>query len=128
MTANPTKEGAVSTAPEAPPVFATADGEVVTAFTDTITKFRRGELDRSLSLDLHQLIQDVISVEKPGTLTLTVKVEPVGDMQVQVICKTAAKTPEPTPPAALYFVGRDGRLTRHDPYQGSMFQEADPDE
>lgn len=115
--------------PEAPPEYITADGEVVAPFTEVVAEFRRGALDRDLSVDLHQLIQDVITVGKPGSLTLTVKVAQVGDsMQVQVTCDHKVKTPEPDPGSSLYYVGRDGRLTRHDPYQGSMFQEPNPDE
>ena len=94
-------------------------------FAEVLTEFRRGQLHAEASRALHDLIDDVVRHEKAGSLTLTVKVKHVGDMQIEMVCDLATKPPKATPPAAMFFVDRQGNPTRHDPYQSQLFDQED---
>lgn len=77
-----------------------------------------GTLDREAGAALAALAQDVAYHEKPGTLTVTIRVERKGS-RVLVAGHHSAKPPKGDPEAALYFVAPDG-LTRDDPHQMTL--------
>lgn len=81
-----------------------------------------GELHDDLSAALHKLTEAVQGVRKKGALTLTITVEPAGRVEhaVTVTGKVALKLPEPDPEEALWFIGRDGNLTRRNPQQPEL--------
>lgn len=107
----------------APTPITTDDGQEVRPFTDFLDEFRRGLLRDEVSRELHALIGDVIAVDKGGSLTLTLKVAPIGGMQIEVTGEVSSKRPKAAAPKSLFYVDRDGNPTRHDPTQTQLFQE-----
>ena len=118
---SPTKGGRIAESDA--PALVTPDGQEAVPITDWLDEFRRGSFVREASIEFHQLVGEVLTLDKVGTLTLTLKVKPLNSSQVEITCDAKAKRPEAPAPAAAYYVDQMGRPTRHDPYQGSMFQE-----
>lgn len=86
-------------------------------FDEFLREFRRGSLLDEVSRGLHEVLGEVIATEKPGTVTLTVKVVPVGDLQVAIAGEVTTRLPKPAAPAAHFYVDHDGNPSRQDPYQ-----------
>lgn len=89
-------------------------------FDEFLTEYRRGSLRDELSAALHEVLAEVMSIEKAGSLTLKVNVVPVGDMQVAISCEVATKLPKPGAPAAHFYVDFDGNPSRSDPYRPQL--------
>lgn len=107
--------------PDAPELLATAEGQLIKPIGEFLDEFRRGSLRDDMSRKLHQLLGEVIAVEKAGTITLTLKVKPEADQQVSITGAVTSKLPAPASPAAHFYVDQHGNPTRHDPYQQRMF-------
>lgn len=90
-------------------------------FAAFIQEQRNGGLHGELSHELAALVEAVQETQKPGTLTLTVKVAPNKDgVTMTVTDKVVAKAPEVDRGAAIFFVQGDGNLVRRDPRQLEM--------
>ncbi|WP_152185111.1 hypothetical protein [Segeticoccus rhizosphaerae] len=88
-------------------------------FADFLREHGRGRTHDELSDALHTLIARVKDTGKKGTVQLTVTVEPMkkDDRMVIVGDKIKISLPEHDRPAGVWFVGKDGNLTRNDPDQ-----------
>jgi hypothetical protein len=108
---------------EAPPAFVTPEkpgGEEALAFDGLLREFRHGEFNREVSIALHELIADVTSIEKDGSLTIKIGVGYAGDMQVEMGMELTSKNPNPKAATARYYVNQQGQPTRTDPRQGTL--------
>jgi len=92
-------------------------------FTDTLRDMRKGRVVDAATEQLAEVVRAVLENSKPGSLTLTLKVEPQGkgDNAVVLSAKIATKVPQPKLPDALFFADLDGDLFRDDPTQREMF-------
>jgi hypothetical protein len=90
-------------------------------FADWFLEHRKGHPHREMGLRLRELAEAVEETGKPGTLTLTIKVEPMkgGGPALVVSDKIALKAPEDRP-GAVNFVDKNGDLIRNDPNQMSI--------
>lgn len=87
-------------------------------FSEWLQEHRNGLLDVELAEAFEELVRAVGRTEKPGTITLKIKVTSEADM-VAVNDELIARIPEKRE-ARLYFVDLDGRLTRNNPLQPSL--------
>lgn len=87
-------------------------------FATWLERHARGTLNDELSMALAEVVEHVAHLEKKGTLTLTLTVEPAGSggRTVSISGKTASKPPAPNPEVGIFYVGESGSLHRDDPY------------
>jgi hypothetical protein len=90
----------------------------VKPFSDWLDEQRRGATHAELSKAMAEVVAAVAQTNKPGTLTLKIKIKPSGDGMVMIEDEINDKAPEPDRSASLYFYGDDGSLYRDDPKQG----------
>lgn len=97
----------------------------LTLFSKHIAGLAGGQVDAVLTAELADLVQAVSAMQKKGTLTLKITVDPVGSsghaVQMTVDHKTAP--PRPQPDGSVLYVGDGGSLHRSDPYQQQLLQE-----
>lgn len=94
--------------------------------TDVLREIRRGRAVDQASRLLAEVVQAVDETNKPGEVTITLKVKPEkgGGSQKTIVASVKAKKPEADIPEAVFFSDPDGDLHRTDPAQSEMFQEA----
>lgn len=93
-------------------------------FVDVLKETGKGTAHRDASHLLREVVAAVTDTRKPGTVTVTVKVEvpKKGDFLL-VSAEAKAKVPELDAEASFWFVDGAGNLTRHDPNQLSLLGE-----
>lgn len=81
-----------------------------------------GSIDRAIAMDLAALVEEVQNKSKPGKITITVVLEPMGlnGHAVQVLASHTITPPKPGRAGSVLFVGDHGSLHRTDPYQGVL--------
>lgn len=77
--------------------------------------------------DLRERLSDVtravLGTNKPGSVTLTLKVEPMKNrVQVAITDSITAKVPTRDKDMKIFFTTEDGNLTRRDPSQLSLLE------
>jgi hypothetical protein len=100
---------------------------VPVSFSEFIHKAQRGTVEARLGEKLRDVVKGIRDTKKPGSVTLTIGMEPVkGDVNTLAVNFTIkAKVPEATPDSSVYFSADDGALTRDNPRQRDMFEGAD---
>ena len=95
------------------------DEPLIRPFADFLREHGKGRTHDELGEALHTLIARVKDTGKSGSISLTVKVEPMkkADGMVIVSDKISIKIPEHDRPSAAWFIGKDGNLQRDDPHQ-----------
>ena len=89
-----------------------------TPFAAFLQQQRNGGLHGELSDALAELVNAAQETQKPGTITLTVKVTPSKDGETVVVTdKLVSKLPEGDRGAAIFYVEGDGNLVRENPRQ-----------
>lgn len=83
-------------------------------FAEIVTDLRGGVTHRELSVALHDATEAAKRTGKMATVTLTIKIKPQGDRQVEVVDAIKKTIPEPNRSPTLFFVEGNGRLTRSD--------------
>lgn len=89
-------------------------------FADVLQELNQGSTHEELSVSLNELVQAVGLLGKPGTLTFTIKVKSAGRAgsgTVMIADEVKLKIPEGDRPDSVFFVDRQGNLTRHPPGQ-----------
>lgn len=111
-------------APAVPPGVDPDTGEIVNEahfrpFAELLTTIDQGSAHAEASRSLHDLVAAVMALGKPGTLTITVKVEPLKGNASQIVvgAQVSAKPPKSSPAAAIFYVDGAGNLSRNDPRQ-----------
>jgi hypothetical protein len=103
-------------------VMTTGETSAVQAFSAWLFQQRQGALHAELTVALAELLQAVMTTDKEGSLTLTVKVKKAG-RGIQMIVSDAVKLNKPTPqvdPSFFFFDEDTGSLTRNDPCQPDL--------
>jgi hypothetical protein len=90
-------------------------------FNQVLLDIRQGSLHAELSEHLQELVATVAEREKPGTLTLTLKVSPAGrkTQQYEIADDVTVRPPKPERGSSLFFA-LDGNLSRSDPRQPEL--------
>lgn len=83
-------------------------------FSDWLARHRRGDLDDEIGQKLAEVVSAVHMLNKPGSVTIRLNVEPSG-RTVVLTDHVTAKVPEPSRDSAIYFATPLGELTRDDP-------------
>ncbi len=98
------------------------------AFLDALSELRGGDVLADLHQALQQLVGDVRSLAKPGTLSLTLKVALAKGSTTTLILldKIDLKTPEPDKEATFLYADDNNRLSRRDPRQPQLGGLAQP--
>jgi hypothetical protein len=84
----------------------------------TLNQIAKGQAIAEADAALAALVEQVKTIGKAGKLTLTLAIGPTkinGALQLEMESKATA--PRPDRQASLFFIGRDGMLTREDPNQ-----------
>jgi hypothetical protein len=92
------------------------------AFTQVLHELRRGGVHVELSESLAELVAAVREHKKPGTLTLTLKVQPEEDDREMVAIYDTVKLskPQPTKAKSLFFTDQRGSITKTNPRQPEL--------
>lgn len=96
-----------------------ADGPRIRPFADFLVANDKGRTHAQLSEALHDLVAAVRDTGKAGTVTLQIKVAPLGkDVdQLKVTANVGLKRPAEEPRPSIFFADADGNLSRTDPNQ-----------
>lgn len=98
-------------------------GPVIRPFVEFLLQQAYGGTHDELTFGLHDLIAAVKDHGKGGSITLTIKVDPLGkgvERQVVVTDNVTVKAPTGKRPTSMFFVDDDGNLTRKDPRQPEL--------
>lgn len=96
----------------------TETGEIKPTFTTWLGEHRHGVADLDLTDALRGLVEQVGATRKGGSMTLTIKVSAEGDM-LAISDSLTVKNPNVADPR-LYWVDRNGDLTRNNPMQPEL--------
>lgn len=101
----------------------------VREFTDWIREHARGSLNDEMTAAMADVVLAVSTLEKPGTVTLKIKVEPIGtgDRTVVTSGQVSSSPPQPAPPASVFYPDAHGGLHRDDPQRPSLFDKTKGD-
>lgn len=102
---------------------------MVTDFIAVIAEMRNGQVAADISRKLNELMDAIRDTGGPGALTLKLKVKPStidiheGVKEVEITHSCEITKPEKPIGKAIFFVSRDGNLTRTDPDQQELFEQ-----
>lgn len=100
----------------------------MTDFLQLLVEMRSGQVAQDVNAKFNEVLAAVLETGGKGELTVKIKFAPsklgmggaVLEIETEHECK--AKKPELAVGKAVFFVGRDGALTRDDPAQSAMFE------
>lgn len=94
-------------------------------FTDILRECRGGEVVTLCTKEFASLLEKVAEHRKPGTFTLTIKVQPdkMGGREVELHSDVSIKPPRRVPRPALFFTTDQNDLVRDNPDQRPLFEE-----
>lgn len=94
----------------------------VKPFAAYLTATNSGKTHLALSEKLHDVAEAVLRTGKPGTITLTVKIDAddVDSRRLAITETVAAKLPVGTAKKSVFWADDDGNLVRTDPTQLSF--------
>ena len=93
--------------------------------TDIMREIRKGALVDAATDELAELVRAVQATGKAGTITIKIKVNPLGrdSKQVELIPNISLSAPSPDLAKGIFFVDGQGDLLRDDPEQRPLFEE-----
>ena len=94
--------------------------KAITPFVEWLGQYKKGETDGEMTHELRTLIEAVQDTGKPGSITLTLKVNRKSDNQVTIIEDIKVTVPQHSRSEAIYFLDQHLNLTRSDPRQGVL--------
>lgn len=89
----------------------------MTQYSEFLSEHARGQVDDEATAVLVDLISAVTATGKKGTMSVTVEVKPSGTRMVQVKAEVTSKIPQPDAEIGVFFIDKDGRLQKDDPFQ-----------
>jgi hypothetical protein len=92
----------------------------VKPFAAILQEIGKGALHAQLSDNLNELVRAVAETEKPGSLTLTIKVEPTKGMDTLTVSGNCTVKRPTEQSASIFFADGAGNLTRNDPRQSEL--------
>jgi hypothetical protein len=93
------------------------------SFLDTLRDIRNGAVITDLTLDLADLVGAVVATHTAGTLTLTLKVKPLGkgdENTLTILDEIKVKLPKPAKNPTVLYATDEHNLQRNDPRQPSL--------
>ena len=98
-------------------------------FVSTLMTMRGGEVALDCNRKFHELLASVLETGKKGKLNLSIEIKPskfamggaVIEVETEHSCEV--KKPELSLGRTLFFISKDGDLTRDDPAQIAMYAE-----
>lgn len=103
------------------------NGVIIRPALEILSRLRRGQVMDLLSVEINRVVTGVkdCMAGKGGTVTLTLKVEPVKKQQNAVFIQASVtgKAPEDPPQSDLLFYDDDGNLHTRDPNQRDIFED-----
>lgn len=85
-----------------------------------IQNLRKGEFADDLSEHIANVSKAVQETQKPGKITITIKVKPTGGNAIMIEDKIVSAAPEGDPMRAVFYVDDEGNLERNDPNQREL--------
>ena len=100
----------------------TTEHDRVRPFAEFLQEHNRGNTHARLSEDLQTLVRAVVDTGKPGTVQLTIRVEPMKENAdvLLVTDKVALKAPEAPRKGSIFFPDAAGNLNRDHPDQEQL--------
>lgn len=95
------------------------DNMVSNAFSQFLTKHRRGQAANEASAALQEAIIAACDTGKQATVTVTVKIDPKGSDQVQMAVDIKTKLPKQAIQPSMFWV-EEGQLFTSDPKQAEL--------
>lgn len=95
-------------------------------FASALVQIDKGRLAGTASRELTELIKAVRETNRPGSITVTLKISPdrgSGGERVMVAGAVATKKPAFEPRTSIFFLDEDGGLHRDDPKQHDLFRQ-----
>lgn len=90
-------------------------------FAEILEQIEFGNLSAEATNALNDLVHACTETGKAGSLTLTIKLKPIGTTgQVEIDADVKAKQPAPTRGKTLMFATADNNLQRDDPRQRTL--------
>lgn len=89
----------------------------MTQYSEFLSDHARGQVDGEATAVLVDLISAVTATGKKGTMSVTVEVKPSGTRMVQVKAEVTSKIPQADAEIGVFFIDKDGRLQKDDPFQ-----------
>lgn len=89
-------------------------------FIASITDLNDGATVSDLDRQLREVVMRARETGKPGSITLTLTIEPRGADSVIVVAKVTEKMPKQEEPKSIFFVNEDGALVRDHPKQTTL--------
>lgn len=97
------------------------NGPAKTLFAAFIQSQREGLLHSELTEGLAECVQAVIDLNKKGSITLKLSIEPSGKDQKTIFIKDSVKIDAPEDrPKSLFFSDGRGNISRRDPNQMAL--------
>jgi hypothetical protein len=93
----------------------TETGEIKPTFASWLAEHRHGVADLDLTDALRDLVAKVAATRKPGSLTIKIAIKAEADM-LAIADSLTVKEPNLAEPS-LYWIDREGDLTRNNPLQ-----------
>lgn len=94
---------------------------------ETLARLQEGKLMDRLSIELNRVVKGVAesTTGKGGTVTLTLKIDPIKRISngVYVAADVKGKAPEDPPEASMFFYDDDGSLHSRNPLQRDAFED-----
>lgn len=84
---------------------------------ETIMGIRRGRFAELCSSKLTDVVKAVAQLNKPGSITIQLKLKPNTEGQVRLSGTVKVSSPHPDVGEAIFYVTEDGELERSDPKQ-----------
>lgn len=96
-------------------------------FVEVLRDHARGTVADDAQAELLDLIQAVSATGKEGSVTVKLKAKPSGNRTVMLGFEVTSKVPQADPEVGVFFVDRNGVLTKDDPTQPKLpMAEVDP--
>lgn len=116
-----------NTAPETRPPLADDNGVLVRPALEVLSRLRSGKVMDMLALEMNRVVSGVKDSQtgKGGTVTLTLKINPIKQKQnaVLVVATITGKAPEDPPESDLLFYDDDANLHTRNPMQSDIFDD-----
>jgi hypothetical protein len=105
----------------------------MTDFVALLMDMRSGQVAADIKQTFNEVLTAVLETAGAGELTVKFKIKPAklgmggAVIEVETEHETKLKRPELKVGRAVFFVTREGQLTRDDPAQVAMFEAAEPE-
>lgn len=95
--------------------------------TDILREMRRGRIVEDATEALGEVVKAVDATNKPGSVTIKIKVKPSkdGGWEKTLSASVSTDVPRPDLPDAVFFSNVDGDLVRDDPDQKPLFGDSE---